>query len=466
MTKDLSVLVIDNNPSVLEDMRRELGGGSVRVLTTQDPLEGLDIVYREQPHLVVTALVMSRSSGIEILDRVVAFDPSIDVVLMTAYPSAETTVEAMRRGAVDYLPKPVSFDKLRARMDRLLNGAPYRRPPEIDFHGIVGQSALMQDVYTRIERIAPLYRTALISGETGTGKELIARAIHDLSPVRRANLVTVNCSAIVETLFESELFGHARGSFTGALQDKPGLFEYADKGTLFLDEIGDMPLPNQAKLLRVLQNREVLRVGSLQPHRIDVRIVAATNRDLRKAVQAGEFREDLYYRLAMVEIKTPPLVARHGDVPLLTQHFIEKFSAQFGKRIRGLTAGTKAALARHAWRGNVRELENAIGHACMLAAGDVIDLSDLPLSIGRPAAANHGLTTLREQERHLITAALRQADGNQGKAASCLSIGRDALRYRMRQHGLGHAGGLNSATRRCAACGDNRPDAGQVFSSH
>jgi len=437
MTRHLSVVVIDNNPSILEDLRRELGGQSVRVFTARDPREGVEIVCRVRPHLVVTALVMSEASGMDVLDRVVAFDPSIDVILMTAYPSAETTVEAIRRGAVDYLPKPISVARLIAGLrERLCRSAPCSEPAASAFQGIVGRSITMSQVYSRIERTAPLYRTVLIGGDTGTGKELVARAIHDLSPARRGNFVTVNCSAVVESLFESELFGHLRGSFTGASQNKPGLFEHADKGTLFLDEIGEMSLANQAKLLRAVQNREVLRVGSLQPRRIDVRIVAATNRDLRAAVRAGEFREDLYYRLAMVEINVPPLRARDGDLPLLTRHFIEKFSAQFGKRILGLTADAEAALARHAWPGNVRELENAIGHACMLAGGDLIDIQDLPLSIGRPATTNRGLTALKAQEQQLIAEALREANGNQGKAAAFLSIGRDALRYRMRQHGL------------------------------
>jgi DNA-binding NtrC family response regulator len=472
-SKDLSVVVIDNNPSILEDLRRQLSGDRVRVFTAQDPRHGVDIVYRERPQLVVTGLVMSEASGIEVLDRVVEFDPSIDVILMTAHPSAETTVEAIRRGAVDYLPKPVSIDKLRARVERMLDSASQCKRVNSSFHGIVGRSAAMSEVYTWIERVAPHYRTVLIGGETGTGKELLARAIHDLSPVRGGNFVTVNCSAVVESLFESELFGHVRGSFTGALQNKPGLFEYADKGTLFLDEIGELSLPNQAKLLRVLQNREVLRVGSLQPHRVDVRIIAATNRDLRAAVHAKKFREDLYYRLAIVEIKTPPLVARPEDVPLLTRHFVERFSAQFGKRVRRLTARAEAALASHSWPGNVRELENAIGHACIMAAGDVIDISDLPLSIRGPAAVKSlpmgvaDLPPLKEQERRLIVAALREAKGNQREAAKHLSIGRDALRYKMRQHGLFDiAGQLNPSTQPGLACGENLPDAGRAFSSH
>jgi DNA-binding NtrC family response regulator len=446
MTGGISVVVIDNNPSILEDLHRELGGESIRVFTTQDPQEGVDIVYRERPHLVVTALVMSQTSGIEVLDRVIAFDPSIDVILMTAHPSTETAVEAIRRGAVDYVPKPVPVDRfkarLRARMQLLLASATYRDPEESEFHGIIGGSTAMSDVYSRIERIAPHYRTVLISGETGTGKELVAQAIHGLSPARRANFVSVNCSAVVETLFESEFFGHARGSFTGALENKPGLFEYADRGTLFLDEIGEMPLSSQAKLLRVLQNQEVVRVGSLQPHRVDVRIIAATNRDLRAAVKAKEFREDLYYRLAMVEIKTPPLAARHGDLPLLTRHFVEKFSVQFGKKVRGLTTRTEFALARYPWPGNVRELENAIGHACIMAEGDVIDIWDLPSSISGAVSlsgmefGNRAVAPLKEQERRMIAAALGRAKGNQSKAAKHLGIGRDALRYKMRQHGL------------------------------
>jgi transcriptional regulator with PAS, ATPase and Fis domain len=261
----------------------------------------------------------------------------------------------------------------------------------------------------------------------------------------------LNCSAVVETLFESELFGHVRGSFTGATNDKPGLFEHAHGGTLFLDEIGDMPLATQAKLLRVLQNQEVLRVGSLTPRKIDVRIIAATNRDLRAEIAEKRFREDLYYRLSMVEIQVPRLAERKEDLPLLQRHLLSKFSKQYGKEIRGLTHRAQILLSLHSWPGNVRELENVIGHACMMVMGDTIDVQDLPPYLQKGdseppesataasalSADQTGLGTLEEQERILIVRALEASQGNQSQAARLLRIGRDALRYKLKKHNLG-----------------------------
>jgi transcriptional regulator with PAS, ATPase and Fis domain len=292
----------------------------------------------------------------------------------------------------------------------------------------------------------------LVTGETGTGKDLVARALHRLSPAVQGRLVVLNCSAVVETLFESELFGHVRGAFTGANADKPGLVEHADGGTLFLDEIGDMPLSTQAKLLRVLQNQEVQRVGSLSVRKVDIRVIAATHRDLRAAIEQKGFREDLYYRLAMVEIHVPRLAGRLGDLPLLTRHFVARFNRLYGRELRGVTRRAEILMATHAWPGNVRELENVIGHAAMLAAGEWIDVQDLPPYMltkerkpGEPVPAEQGssLGTIEEHERALVMSALASAGGNQSKAARELRIGRDALRYKMKKYGLDD---LTSAT--------------------
>jgi DNA-binding NtrC family response regulator len=313
----------------------------------------------------------------------------------------------------------------------------------------------MWELFSRVRRVAPHYRAALITGETGTGKDLVAQALHRLSPAR-GRFVVLNCSAVVETLFESELFGHIRGAFTGADRDKAGLFEHANGGTLFLDEIGDMPLGTQAKLLRVLQNQEVQRVGSLNPQKIDVRVVAATHKDLRKAIVDRQFREDLYYRLSMVEIHVPSLAERMEDLPLLIRHFMDKFTRQYGKEVRGLTQRAQILLAAHSWRGNVRELENVIGHGCMMAMGEMIDVADLPESmqgssspanfqsaetpeaVTPPTLAQNGASplSLEEHEKQLVTQALTEASGNQSKAARQLRIGRDALRYKMKKYGL------------------------------
>jgi DNA-binding NtrC family response regulator len=373
---------------------------------------------------------------------------------MTAHYSTETAVEAIKKGASDYLNKPISIALIREKIGALIDTA-HRRSKALrlqdevlanaEFEGIIGNSPLMWDTFSRVRRIAPHYRSVLVTGETGTGKDLIAQALHRLSPVWRGRLVVLNCSAVVETLFESELFGHVRGSFTGATADKPGLVEQAHGGTLFLDEIGDMPLATQAKMLRVLQNQEVQRVGSLTPRKIDIRVIAATHRDLKSAIAEKRFREDLYYRLSMVEIQVPRLADRQGDLSLLTRHFISKFAAQYGKEIRGITRRAEIQLASHSWPGNVRELENVVGHAAMMSLGDMIDVQDLPPYLtkhpggsgqGSPADLPAGLGTLEENERLLLIRALEESHGNQSKAARQLRIGRDALRYKMKKYGL------------------------------
>jgi DNA-binding NtrC family response regulator len=450
----VSLVIIDDNPGSLELLSSALAHEGLRIFTAQDPEEGVEIVYREHPQIVLTDLVMPGITGLEVLERVVEFDPSIDVVLMTAHYSSESAVEAIRKGASDYLNKPVPLAVLRERITKLIEEARRRQKllaldsgvrDEAQFEGMIGKSAAMWETFARIRRVAPHFRTILITGQTGTGKELAARALHNLSPVAKGRFVVLNCSAVVETLFESELFGHVRGSFTGANQDKMGLFEFADKGAIFLDEIGDMPLGTQAKLLRTLQNQEVLRVGSLTPRKVDARVIAATHRDLREAVAAKTFREDLFYRLSMVEIHVPSLEERKEDIPLLTSYFIEKFSSQFRKEIRGVTQRAQIILARHNWPGNIRELENVIGHACMMVMGEMIDVADLPdylrfpsrTSAGGPLpVADEGGDSFEEHEKRLVHDALARADGNQSRAARELRIGRDALRYKMKKHGL------------------------------
>ena len=432
----------------------------VEILTASDPETGLDVIHNRRPQIVLTDLIMPQMSGLEVLERTMEFDPSIEVILMTAHYSTASAVEAIKKGAADYLNKPVSISALRERIGRLLDDVRKRQRTRqledemlatAEFEGIVGHSPLMWELFSKVRRVAPHYRTILITGQTGTGKDLIARALHKLSPVASGRYVVLNCSAVVETLFESELFGHVKGSFTGATNDKAGLLEYAHGGTLFLDEIGDMPLATQAKLLRVLQNQEVQRVGSLTARKVDVHVIAATNHDLRQAIADKRFREDLYYGFSMVDIAVPTLAERKEDLPLLERHFISKFSTQYGKQIRGLTHRAQILLSLHSWPGNVRELENVIGHACMMAMGEMIDVPDLPgylHSTGEAtkaeAAGNSatpqsepGVGTLEEQERLLIIRALEAAGGNQSQAARLLRrIGGDALRYKLKKHNL------------------------------
>jgi DNA-binding NtrC family response regulator len=446
----IHLAVIDDHAASLEFLEAALAQDGLSIHAFSDPLAALDYIYDSRPQIVLTDMMMPGISGLELIERVVAFDPSIDVILVTAHYTTESAVEAIRKGAADYLDKPITPAALRQRLAPLIEKhrqAERNRALEETlasgsrFHGMVGNSPAMWDVFSQVRRVAPHYRSVLIQGATGTGKELIARTLHELSPVAKGQFVALNCSAVVETLFESELFGHVKGAFTGAAQDKVGLFEFAHEGTLFLDEIGDMPLATQAKLLRVLQNQEVQRLGSLTARKVNVRVIAATHQDLRAKTADKTFREDLFYRLSMVELALPPLTEREGDLRLLVHHFVAKFSALYGKPLHGLTNRALIVLGRHGWPGNVRELENVIGHAAMMVTGTLIDTQDLPhyLQGATPAplpSAAGELPSLEAQERALLLAALNQANQNQSEAARRLRISRDTLRYRMKKHGL------------------------------
>jgi DNA-binding NtrC family response regulator len=436
----MKLLAIDDNPENLEMIVSLLEREDLEILTSQDPEQGFEIFLRERPRIVLVDLVMPKISGMELLERIVSIDPGVDVILITAHYSTESAVEAIQKGASDYLTKPLDVERLRARIGSLLTDAENRQKTlrldqelidAYQFEGMVGRSPLMLEVYARIRRIAPHFRTVLVTGATGTGKELVARALHRLSPASRGPFVVCNCSALVENLVESELFGYVRGAFTGANQDKVGLFEHADGGTIFLDEIGELAPAAQAKLLRVLQNRQVQRVGSLTPRNIDVRVIAATHRNLRNMVPDNLFREDLYYRLAVVEISLPTLANRREDLPLLERYFIEKFSMEYKKRIAGLVRRAQTRLATYPWPGNVRELENVIGNACMMTDGNLIDIADLPERFRGPL--NEGVTmsddflSLEEMQRRHIMRVLEGVGGNKARAAEVLGIGRATI---------------------------------------
>ena len=448
MAEALSIVLIDDNPGSLELLSVALAHSQAAVYTAANPVEGLELVRKYRPRLVVTDLVMPEMSGLEVLQQVVGFDSSIDVILMTAHYTPETAVAAIRQGAADYLQKPVKIGLLRERVASLIESANLRRRVHaaaasglqgFEFEGIQAKSKPMWSLFAMIQRVAPHYRSVLVQGPTGAGKDLVASALHRRSHVL-GKFVVLNCSAVVETLFESELFGHVRGAFTGADRDKTGLFELANGGTLFLDEIGDMPLATQAKLLRAIQNQEILPVGSLTSHKVNVRIVAATHRDLRAAIAAGDFREDLYYRLSMVELTVPPLRDRPEDIPLLARHFVRKFSEEFAKRIDGLTPRALLVLQRYGWPGNVRELEHIVGRACMLTDGTELDVDSLPESLihqeAKVETSGESSSLLEDQERQLITDTLLAAGGNQSEAARRLGIGRDALRYKIKRYDL------------------------------
>ncbi len=434
------LLAIDDDPQSLEFVKDALAQENLEILTTTDPELGLEFVLRRHPQIVLLDLMMPKIGGMELLERILEVDPGTNVMLMTGHYSTEAAVEAIQKGAYDYLNKPLSVDKLRQRVDQLIAEARQRRRTlQLDrellkvyeFEGLLGRSPLMLDVFARVRRVAPHFRTVLVTGATGTGKELVARALHKLSPAASGTFAVCNCSAIVETLFESELFGYVKGAFTGATQDKSGLFEYANGGTLFLDEIGEMPLATQAKLLRVLQSQEIQRVGSPAVRKVDVRVVAATNRDLRARVGEKEFRDDLYYRLSMVEVKLPLLAERKEDVPLLVRYLVERFATQYNKPIRGLTRRAQALLARYSWPGNVRELENALGHACMMVEGDLIDVRDFPDTLRKPAerelVEDEDLIPLDELQRRHALRVLARVGGNKKRAAEILGIARTTL---------------------------------------
>jgi DNA-binding NtrC family response regulator len=445
MTEAVRIVVIDDNPGSLELLSSALARSAVGVYTAPNPAAGLELVRKLRPQLVITDLVMPGLSGLEVLEQVLKFDPLIDVLLMTAHYTTETAVEAIRKGAADYLQKPVKIALLRNRIADLLSSAQQRQKarsgaedsPDGAFEGIIATSGRMWDLFAMIQRIAPHYRSVLIQGPTGAGKDLAAVALHRRSKVS-GKFVVLNCSAVVETLFESELFGHVKGAFTGADREKIGFLELAHGGTLFLDEIGDMPLSTQAKLLRALQNREILPVGSHVARKIDVRVVAATHRNLHAAIADKMFREDLYYRLSMVELTIPALAERLEDIPALTRHFVQKFSSEFNKKIDGITPRALAVLQGHKWPGNVRQLEHAIGRACMLSEKSVLDVADLPEELVRrsaePEQTAPSTSPLADQERRLVEEALREAAGNQSQAARKLGIGRDALRYKMKRY--------------------------------
>ena len=432
--------VIDDDPANIKFVRFILANEGIEIDAATDPQSGLELIQRTHPQIVLLDLVMPGVQGMEVLQKILEFDPGIDVILMTGYYSTESAVEAIQKGAADYFPKPCSPDKLREKINRIKEDSKHRQRTlklenelleSFEFDGMIGRSPLMLELISQIRRIAPHFRSVLVTGPTGVGKELVARALHRLSPGQKGNFVALNCSSISEALAESELFGHVKGAFTGALQDKVGIFEYADGGTAMLDEIGEMPLPLQAKLLRVLQNQELQRVGSPVVRKVNVRVVAATNRDLPQMVSQGRFREDLYFRLCMVELKVPSLAERREDLPLLQRHFLKSFAAQYKKPLAGLTRRAQTLMGRYTWPGNVRELENVIGHACMMAESEVIDVRDLPeriqtLPSSAKAESDEQLSMDQLAQMH-AQRVLAGVGGNKARAAEILGISRTYL---------------------------------------
>ncbi|MGA8441376.1 MAG: sigma-54 dependent transcriptional regulator [Candidatus Sulfotelmatobacter sp.] len=434
------LLAIDDNPENLELIIDTLADQHLEILTASDPEVGFETFLRVRPKIVLLDLVMPKVSGMELLERIVGIDAGVEVILITGHYSTDSAVEAIQKGACDYLTKPLDVEKLRGRIAGLMREADTRQMTlrldqellnSCQFEGMVGRSSVMLEVFAKIRRVAPHFRTLLLTGATGTGKELAALALHHLSPAGAGRFVVCNCAALVEDLVESELFGYVRGAFTGAIQDKVGLFEHAHGGTIFLDEIGELSSAAQAKLLRALQERQVLRVGSVVPRNIDVRVIAATHRDLKTMVREGQFREDLYYRLAFAEITLPSLANRREDLPLLERYFVEKFAAEYKKPIAGLARRAQTRLSAYPWPGNIRELESVIGNACMMADGNLIDIHDLPERLrGRLAtesSMDDHFLSLDEMQRRHVRHVLEGVGGNKARAAEILGIGRATI---------------------------------------
>ncbi|CAI3232159.1 sigma-54-dependent transcriptional regulator [Desulfovibrio legallii] len=449
-----SILVVDDDQAHRGMLRTMLRSWGYAVSEAADGDEALNLVRERAFDAVLTDVRMARMDGIHTLKSVLEYNPALPVVLMTAYSSVETAVEALRLGAYDYLVKPLDFEILRHTLRQAIehsrlsveNRELRRQLSEAAARpGILGRSPAMLAMQETIATVAPTEATVLITGESGTGKELVARALHSGSARADKPMVTVNCAALAENLLESELFGHEKGSFTGADRRREGRFVQANGGTLFLDEIGEMPLPLQAKLLRALQEGEVQRVGSDAPLTVDVRVLAATNRDLREEVARRRFREDLYFRLNVISLEVPPLRDRGEDIPVLAAHFLERFAGRNRKSIRGFSPQAVDSLLRYAWPGNVRELENAVERAVILCNGDLITRRELPAAITEAASPEEASSAavgalaglpLDELERRAIGETLRCTGDNKSEAARQLGITRATLHNKLRKYGL------------------------------
>jgi DNA-binding NtrC family response regulator len=447
------ILVVDDERAMLVALKGLLGKEGWQVEAVASGAEALARIAPGSFHAVITDLSMDGVGGMDVLAHARRVDPELGVIMITAHGSEKIAVQAMKLGAADYLPKPFDNDELRVVVRRVIETAQLRREHRrlleqvqgaFGFEQIVGTSPAMRQLFETIERVADTDVTVLIRGQSGTGKELVANALHYRSPRRARPLVKMNCAALSRELVESELFGHERGAFTGAVARREGKFEAADSGTLFLDEVGDMPLETQAKLLRALQEKEFERIGGNAPIRVDVRLLAATNHDLEAALASGRFREDLYYRLRVVEVTIPPLAQRREDIPLLVDHFLKDAAARFGRPLKPLTGEALRACLQHPWKGNVRELRSAVEQALLLAPGPEIAAADLfggPPAVAPPAALPASFREAKEQvveafERDFLVRALQRHGGNITKAAEDVGMYRQNFQQKMRELGI------------------------------
>jgi DNA-binding NtrC family response regulator len=447
-----TILIVEDEAKMRRLLELNLGEDGFQTVSAPDAETALNLLRQNSIDLILTDLKLPGMGGLEFLQAAKRVNAALPVIVMTAYGTVETAVEAMKAGASDYVLKPFSLAEMRMVVHKELDVRRLREEnrnlreqlgKRYEYPNIVARSQKMQEVLATVERVAPTQSTILIGGESGVGKDLIAHAIHQKSRRASGPFVKINSTAIPENLLESELFGYEKGAFTGAVTSKPGKFELADKGTLFLDEIGDVPPATQVKLLRVLQEREFERLGGTRTIKVDVRLVAATNRDLRAALEEGTFRQDLYYRLNVVPIDIPPLRDHKEDIPDLVNLFVERFSRAAGKPITGVSPDALKLLIAFHWPGNVRELENIIERGVALSNGPLLEASDIHLDVSRTKpAADAGVAlppegmTLEQWEDEMIREALRRANGNKSQAARLLGLSRNALRYRLSKIGI------------------------------
>jgi two-component system response regulator HydG len=443
------ILVVDDEPAARSGLEKLLKQAGHEVSVAGDGEEGLSVAAEQAPDLVITDIKMPKMDGMALLAKLREQDAHLPVIVATAFGDVDLAVSAMRAGAADFITKPIDFDVLSLAIHRCLENRKIRAEAETlrrqvrerdgeGLKGLLGSSPAMQKVYRVARQVAGSKATVLITGESGTGKGELARAIHDLSPRTGGPFVSLHCAAIPETLLEAELFGHEKGAFTGADKRRIGRFEQAKGGTLFLDEVGEIPALMQVKLLRVLQDRVVERIGSGETIPVDVRVLAATNKDLAKEVREGRFREDLYYRLNVVSVELPPLRLRGADVVLLAEHFLQRFARDNHKPIEGFTAAARSKILAHRWPGNVRELENAVERAVVLSEGTQVDADDLPFEAAQPlqGAVRIPGSTMAELERYAILTTLEATQGSTTRAAEILDISVRTIQYRLQEYGL------------------------------
>jgi len=454
----IQVLIIDNERQHVDAVAESLRRVGYECTTATSGPAGVELIDQNIFDLIITDLMMPEMDGIEVLQHAKASLPEAEVILVTGHGTVPSAVQAMQQGAFNYLLKPLDLAQLRSVAHKAVEAARLRRDnvelhrrldEKFGFEGVVGNSPQMNDVIDKLKRIAPTDASVLIQGATGTGKELVAQAIHQNSPRKNKPFVALNCAALSENILESELFGHIKGAFTDASADRVGKFEYAHGGTLFLDEVGDMPLPTQIKLLRVLESGEITRVGSNQPIHVNVRIVSATNRNLEEGIEAGTFRSDLYHRLKVVTIVLPTLAERTQDIPLLIDYFLKQFATRHHKTIRSMSTAARRQLMARPWPGNVRQLRNVIESMVVVDADGVLDMDDLPEEFAATSAGNQtqpaatGSTLgslvgkpLTELEKQFITETLQLTGGNREEAATMLGIGQRTLYRKIKEYGL------------------------------